>query len=180
MLPDLVRIILRETPIKKVRISSLGVEFVRDDMISLFANDRVTPYAHLSIQSGSDRILTAMNRHYTRDTLLDALCKLRNTQRSDGASIQIGADLIVGFPGEDERDFEDTLSLVSEYGVSQVHGFPFSPHQSQHSVPAGKFAHQIDEATKQSRLKTLIEAGAKSKEAFARSQSGKVTSLLVE
>lgn len=70
---------------------------------------------HLSVQSGSDTILKTMGRHYDRATLLKRLKQLRELKRADGIQIQIGADLIVGFPGETEADFADTLSLVEQF-----------------------------------------------------------------
>ena len=84
-------------------------------MIELFGQSRITPYAHLSVQSGSDRILGLMKRHYTRGELLLRLEKLKSLIREDGARINIGADLIVGFPDESDQDFADTLSLVTQY-----------------------------------------------------------------
>ncbi|MCA9377759.1 radical SAM protein [Candidatus Peregrinibacteria bacterium] len=84
-------------------------------MIELFGQSRITPYAHLSVQSGSDRILRLMKRHYNRGELLQRLERLKNLIREDGARINIGADLIVGFPDESNQDFADTLSLVTQY-----------------------------------------------------------------
>ncbi|MFO0764267.1 MAG: radical SAM protein [Candidatus Gracilibacteria bacterium] len=179
-LPILITKILEQTKIKKVRISSLGAEFLSDEMIELFGQVRITPYAHLSVQSGSDRILELMRRHYTRDELLKRLAKLKNIIREDGARINIGADLIVGFPDESDQDFVDTLSLVTQYGVTQVHGFPFSAHQSHHSVPAGKFPNQIDEKIKQERLQRLLQAGEKSLDIFKKLHDEQILELLIE
>lgn len=133
---ELVRRILAETEIPRLRISSLGVEFMTDEMVGLFALPRVNPYVHLSIQSGSDRILRAMNRHYDRAELLRVLEQIKSIRRNDDVLMNIGADLIVGFPGETESDFRDTLGLVEKYGITQLHAFPFSPHRDHYSVPA--------------------------------------------
>jgi tRNA A37 methylthiotransferase MiaB len=113
--------------------------------MELFKTPRISAYVHLSIQSGSDRILKAMNRHYDRAKLLQVLEDLRSLQRDDGVQINIGADLIVGFPDETDADFGDTLGIVSEYGITQLHAFPFSAHKEHYSVPAGKFPHQVEE-----------------------------------
>jgi len=102
-------------------MSSLGVEFVTDELIELFRNTRIIAHAHLSIQSGSDKILKAMNRHYDRKHLLNVMEKLSNIERKDGIKFGIGADLIVGFPGETDADFEDTLSLIKNYTLVKVH-----------------------------------------------------------
>ncbi len=77
-----------------------------------------------------------MNRHYDRPWLLDRLQKLVHLKREDSVGIQIGADLIVGFPDENEADFADTLSLVRQFGVTQLHAFPFSAHVDKYHVPA--------------------------------------------
>jgi tRNA A37 methylthiotransferase MiaB len=97
------------------------VEFCSPELLAYFSNPRIYAYAHLSIQSGSDAILASMGRHYTRETLLRVLKTLASTQRVDGVEVCVGADLIVGFPGETEADFDDTLSLIHEYGVDHVH-----------------------------------------------------------
>ena len=133
---ELVRNILEKTTIDRIRISSLGVEFVSDELIELFAHPRIIAHAHLSIQSGSDAILKSMNRHYDRQKLIDTLQKLNAIRRIDGVCFGIGADLIVGFPGETEADFQDTLDLVRNHAIVKVHAFPFSAHTSGYSVPA--------------------------------------------
>ena len=73
--------------------------------------------------------MSALGRHYNRATLCERLKKLKNLQREDDIRINIGADIIVGFPGETDEDFEDTLSLVEDFGISGLHAFPFSPHE---------------------------------------------------
>lgn len=128
-LAELIRRILAETSISRVRISSLGVEFLSDEILELLKSKRMHAYVHLSIQSGSNHILSAMGRHYDRAILRKRLEKLKNLQREDGIRINIGADIIVGFPGETDEDFEDTLSLVEDFGISGLHAFPFSPHE---------------------------------------------------
>lgn len=69
-----------------------------------------------------------MARHYDADHMRSVLTELRNIKRADGVDISIGADLIVGFPGETQRDFEDTLSLVRDFHIEKLHAFPFSAH----------------------------------------------------
>lgn len=86
---ELVEHVLSDTSLERLRISSLGVEFVSDKLISLFANIRINAYAHLSIQSGSSKILKAMNRHYDGAQLREVLEKLRNVKREDGLRLNI-------------------------------------------------------------------------------------------
>lgn len=153
---ELLREILEKTTLPRLRVSSLGVEFVNKELMELFKHPRLSAYIHLSIQSGSDRILKSMNRHYNRTKLLQVLEDLQSLRRDDAVRVNIGADLIVGFPGETDADFRDTLGIVSTYGITQLHAFPFSAHKEHYSVPAGKFPHQVDERVKTERLNALM------------------------
>jgi threonylcarbamoyladenosine tRNA methylthiotransferase MtaB len=92
---ELVEVILQETTIERIRISSLGVEFFDERLIALFRNPRINAYVHLSIQSGSPSILRTMNRHYDDAEVRRVLTKLQNTSRDDGVILNIGADMIV-------------------------------------------------------------------------------------
>lgn len=127
---------LDETDLERLRISSLGVEFCTPELIRLFAEKRIVAYAHLSIQSGSTTILCSMNRHYDGDQVRQVLASLRSIEREDGVNLNIGADLIVGFPSEDDAAFQDSLTLIETYGITQLHAFPFSPHIDHYNVPA--------------------------------------------
>jgi tRNA A37 methylthiotransferase MiaB len=121
-----------------------------------------------------------MNRHYDRSHLLNVMEKLSNIRRDDWVKFWIGADLIVGFPGETDADFEDTLSLVKNYTLVKVHGFPFSAHTSGYTVPAGAFENQVSESIKKERLETLIKAGNERRRQFLEANSGAHLKLLAE
>jgi threonylcarbamoyladenosine tRNA methylthiotransferase MtaB len=88
-LVELIKKVLEETTLERLRISSLGVEFVSDALIALFENPRINAYVHLSIQSGSSHILQPMNRHYDGEQLRWVLEKLRQIKRKDGVSLNI-------------------------------------------------------------------------------------------
>ena len=163
-----------------MRISSLGPEYVTEEFLSLFSKKRVHAYVHLSVQSGSDAILKKMGRKYGAETLREKLSAITRVRRDDGVALNLGADLIVGFPGETESDFEATLSVVREFGISQVHAFPFSPHEGMHSVPASKLPDRVDEATKARRMKTLLDAAREEKRKFLIRNDGKTLELLLE
>lgn len=177
---ELVESILEKTSIERIRISSLGVEFFTDRLIALFAHPRVNAYVHLSIQSGSSSILTAMNRHYDGERVREVLGKLRRIQRSDGITLNIGADLILGFPGETDADFQDTLALVEDFQITQLHAFPFSGHIDHYSVPAGKFPDQVPNHIAQQRTKTLIASGKQQTKQFSQSEIRKTLKVLIE
>lgn len=177
---ELVEVILEKTTLERLRISSLGVEFVSDELIQLFQNTRINPYIHLSIQSGSTPILKAMNRHYDGIKLREVLTKLRWLKRHDGHTINIWADLIVGFPAESEEDFLDTKEIVEQYQITQLHAFPFSPHVDHYSVPAGSFSDQVPNHIAQRRLKDLLQAWSLSFHNYAKENIGKELRVLIE
>ena len=177
---ELVEVVLEKTNLERLRISSLGVEFVSDKLIKLFENPRINAYVHLSIQSGSSNILRVMNRHYDGDQVRNILMKLRNIIREDGVTLNIGADLIVWFPGETDEDFQETEKIVRDFEITQLHAFPFSAHLDHYSVPAGKYENQVPNHTAQSRLKKLLRVGENVFESFANRQKKQSLSLLVE
>ena len=121
-----------------------------------------------------------MNRHYDGERVREVLAKLREIKRSDGMSLNIGADLIVGFPGESDADFVDTLECVEQYAISQLHAFPFSAHVDHYSVPAGVYPDQVANHIAQSRIKTLQKAGAEVFEKWAEETVGHEVRVLVE
>ncbi len=154
---ELVEAVLEKTSLERLRISSLGVEFLSDKLIAIFANPRINAYVHLSIQSGSSKILRMMHRHYDGERVRAVLGKLRGLKRTDGVTLNIGADLIVGFPGETDEDFLDTENLVKDFQITQLHAFPFSAHLDHYHVPAGTFPDQVANHIAQIRLKKLLK-----------------------
>jgi tRNA-2-methylthio-N6-dimethylallyladenosine synthase len=109
------------------------------------------PYLHLPVQSGSDRILAAMNRRHTRADYLDVVAHARTAQ----PRIALSSDFIVGFPGESEDDFEETLSLVQEVGFAGAFSFKYSPRPG---TPAAEAPDQVADAAKTERLARLQAA----------------------
>lgn len=121
-----------------------------------------------------------MNRHYDGERVREVLGKLRRIQRSDGITLNIGADLILGFPGETDADFQDTLALVEDFQITQLHAFPFSGHIDHYSVPAGKFPDQVPNHIAQQRTKTLIASGKQQTKQFSQSEIRKTLKVLIE
>ena len=117
------------------------------------------PYLHLPVQSGSDRILAAMNRRHTRADYLDAIARMRAAQ----PAIAFSSDFIVGFPGETEDDFRATLSLVDEVGFAGAFSFKYSPRPG---TPAAEMAEQVPEEVKTERLHRLQAAIDRQQAAF--------------
>lgn len=101
----LLREILENTKIERIRISSLWPEFIDDNLIELFKETRIYPHFHLSVQSWSSRVLKLMARHYNADYLKSILEKIKLIKRCDGVDISLWADIIVWFPSETYEDF---------------------------------------------------------------------------
>ncbi len=114
------------------------------------ANDKIAKHFHLPVQSGSDRILKEMNRHYDRESYLSLIRYMREKM----PDICISTDIIVGFPGETEEDFEDTLSMVREVGYDMMYSFIYSKRTG---TPAAEMPDQIPEEITGARFSRLIE-----------------------
>jgi threonylcarbamoyladenosine tRNA methylthiotransferase MtaB len=123
-LPELLRRVAQTPGLWRVRLSSLEPGDVTDELLKIFRDcPTVAPHLHLPMQSGSDHILKRMNRQYSREQFLDAVRRVRET--IDDAAIT--TDVVVGFPGESEADFADTLEIARQSEFSKIHIFPFSP-----------------------------------------------------
>lgn len=179
-LSELIESILNETKIRRIRISSLGPEFVDDKLLKLFENKRIYPHFHYSLQSWSDTILKSMHRHYDSKYMKDMLEKTMNIKREDNVSVSIGADLIIGFPGETEEDFLDTYNLVKDYGITKLHVFTFSSHKYAESVPAWSFPNQVNERDKKDRFDILSKLWDEVRNKYIESQKGKTFEVLIE
>ncbi len=119
---SLLRYVLDNTAAINIRISSLYPEVVDDDFCKVVSDSRVCPHFHLSVQSGSDRILKLMNRPYFSSDVIEACKKLKSCKKNPF----LACDIITGFPGETDDDFNKTLELCSECGFAWVHAFPYS------------------------------------------------------
>jgi tRNA-2-methylthio-N6-dimethylallyladenosine synthase len=135
--------------------------------------DKLMPYLHLPVQSGSNRILKAMNRSHTAETYLRTLEKMR-AARPD---IALSGDFIVGFPGETEADFEATLSIVDEVRYASAYSFKYS---ARPGTPAATMEDQIPREIMDDRLHRLQERINAHQLAFNRSKAGVDTQVLIE
>jgi len=135
--------------------------------------ERLMPFLHLPVQAGSDRILKAMNRSHSRDSYLRVLDRVR-AARPD---IALSGDFIVGFPGETDAEFEETLSLVRAVGYAQCFSFKYSPRPG---TPAADMDGQVPAAVMDERLRRLQAAINADQHAFNRAAVGKRTAVLLE
>ncbi|MBO6724866.1 MAG: tRNA (N6-isopentenyl adenosine(37)-C2)-methylthiotransferase MiaB [Rhizobiaceae bacterium] len=131
------------------------------------------PYLHLPVQSGSDRILKAMNRKHTAAEYLRLIKRIRAAQ----PDIAMSGDFIVGFPGETDADFADTMTIVREVGYAQAFSFKYSPRPG---TPASERGEQVAEEVKNTRLQELQALLTKQQHAFAESLVGREIDLLLE
>jgi MiaB/RimO family radical SAM methylthiotransferase len=150
---ELLTYILDNTTIPRIRISSLGPEYLDDAFFKVIENPRILPHFHLSIQSFSDTVLQRMKRNYTVKILANVLAKFHALKTI--VPLSLWADIIIGFPGETEEEFKETLHGIQTYNINKVHPFPFSAHTMWETVPASVLANQIDQVTKKLREKEL-------------------------
>lgn len=179
-LSEILEYILEKTEIPRIRISSLGPEFVDDKTLKIFENKRIYPHFHFSIQSGSSNILKSMRRHYDSNYMRKLLKRTLEIKREDSVDVSIWADLIVWFPWETENDFLETLDLVKNYWITKVHGFPFSAHNFWETVPASFFPNQVPENIKKERIDTLLKVAEEKRSEFIKNQKWKTFEVLVE
>ena len=154
-LGQLVGRILKLVPeLPRLRISSIDAAEIDEDLLRLLGEEpRLAPHLHLSLQAGDDMILKRMKRRHSRADSLALVSKIRAVR----PDIAFGADLIAGFPTETEAMFENTLSLISEAGLSYVHVFPFSPRPGAPAARMPQLAKAVVKA-RAARLRAAAEA----------------------
>jgi len=148
---SLLKLILEKTQILRIRISSIEVNHITDELLILMReNPRILPHLHIPLQAGSDKVLVAMNRRYTISQYLDKIYKIRGYIQD----INITTDLIVGFPTEEEEDFINSLNLISTIKYGKVHVFPYSKRAS---TAATKYVKQLTNECKKERVNKVLE-----------------------
>ncbi len=164
---NLIRLILYQTAVPKLRISSVEPMDWTDDLISLMATSpRIAKHAHVPMQSGSDTVLRRMHRKYRPKHYVDRIMKIRAAM-PDAA---IGADVMVGFPGETDREFEETRGMVDDLPFTYLHVFTYS---ARPGTPAASVPHQVHERIARERNRILRELASAKKLAFMQSHLGK-------
>ena len=166
---------LAEIPgLRRIRYTTSHPRDMTQALIDAHANiPKLMPYLHLPVQSGSSRILKAMNRAHTRDSYLATLDKVR-AARPD---IALSGDFIVGFPGETEADFAETLRIVGQVGYAQAYSFKYSQRPG---TPAATMPDQVPEPVKEERLARLQAAITAGAHEFNRASVGRHTEILLE
>ena len=141
--------------LKRLRISSIEITELDDDFMDVLKNSKIlVSHMHIPIQSGSNVILKLMNRKYDKEYFIKKIEKIRSIR----PDISITTDIIVGFPGESEELFNETIDTVSKIRFSKIHVFPFSLRKG---TKAEELPNHIDDVTKKKRVKTLIDLSKK-------------------
>lgn len=173
-LADLVRRLLDETPVRRLRLGSIEPQEVSDNLIGLVAEcDRLCPHFHIPLQAGDDGVLKAMNRHYSVAFFRELIRRLK-TRIPDAA---VGLDVITGFPGESAGAFGRTLALVEELPVTHLHVFPFSRRPG---TPAASMKAQVSGAVARQRAALLRELGEEKQSRFAQGFVGRHLEVVLE
>jgi threonylcarbamoyladenosine tRNA methylthiotransferase MtaB len=172
-LSQLLSNILKDTNIHRIRLSSIEVGEVDDELIDLLRSERICRHIHLPLQSGDENILRLMNRTYTSRAYLSTVEKIFYHL----PDICLGADVIVGFPGEGKDEFARTKAMLDSIPISYMHIFPYSPRPG---TPASVMTGQIDEIEKKRRFAELDDLNGKKRKAYISSQIGRVLEVVVE
>jgi len=173
-LAALIRALADMDGLERVRYTTSHPADMTNELIAAHGEiDKLMPYLHLPVQSGSSRILKAMNRSHTVETYLATIEKMRAV-RSD---IALSGDFIVGFPGETEEDFQATLKIVDEVRYAAAYSFKYSPRPG---TPAAAMEDQIPREIMDDRLQRLQARIAENQLAFNRSKVGIETQVLIE
>jgi threonylcarbamoyladenosine tRNA methylthiotransferase MtaB len=162
-----------ETP-DRIRLSSIEPGDFSPELVStLSRSSKICPHLHIAIQSGDDEILKKMNRGYDRSFLSDLIQELHLRI----PNLSVGADVIVGFPGETEEKFGNTYGLIESLPFSYLHVFPFSRRKG---TPAFQLPQRVDEKEIKKRAETMRELGKQKRQAFYRQFLNQELSVLVE
>ena len=173
-LTDVIHEISKIDGLERIRISSIEATELNDKFLEeLKVNSKICNHLHIPIQSGSNTILKSMKRKYTLDEYEKIIDKVRNVR----PNISISTDLIVGFPGESEELFKETLDTLNRIKFSKIHVFPYSKRDG---TAAALMPNQIDETIKKDRSRVVFELSSKFEEEYAIKFIGSEIEVLVE
>ncbi|OGN95280.1 MAG: tRNA (N(6)-L-threonylcarbamoyladenosine(37)-C(2))-methylthiotransferase MtaB [Chloroflexi bacterium RBG_13_51_18] len=172
-LEGLVRRILAGTPVPRLRLSSLQPHQVTPALVGLWQDARLCPHFHLSLQSGSDTVLKRMKRRYAVTDYRKAVALIRDSV----PDVAVTTDIIVGFPGETDKEFRETLDFCREVQFARIHVFPFSPRPS---TEAAAMPHQVSDAVKKERSNLMLALSEESVKAFQERFIGRTLDVLWE
>ncbi|ATD30171.1 tRNA (N(6)-L-threonylcarbamoyladenosine(37)-C(2))-methylthiotransferase MtaB [Macrococcoides bohemicum] len=160
--------------LKRIRISSIEASQLTDEVIDVIdKSEKVVRHLHIPLQSGSDTVLKRMRRKYTMEHFSERLRKLHAIM----PGLAVTSDVIVGFPGETEEEFQETYDFIQEHGFSELHVFPYSMRTG---TPAARMTDQIDENVKNERVHHLISLSDQLAKEYASRFEGEVLEVIPE
>ncbi len=172
-LHQLIEGLLVKTEMPRIRLSSIGPQFIQPGFFDVYADERVCDYLHISLQSGSDSVLNRMVRGHGTAELLSIAEQARRV-RPDTA---LAADMIAGFPGESAQEHGETLALLESVQFAKLHVFPYSEREG---TPAADAANPVAVALRKERASEIRELGRLMRRQFIERQMGKTLKVLVE
>ncbi|MEE1320091.1 MAG: tRNA (N(6)-L-threonylcarbamoyladenosine(37)-C(2))-methylthiotransferase MtaB [Acutalibacteraceae bacterium] len=160
--------------IVRVRLGSLEPDHLTDEVIEKLSEcEKLCPQFHISLQSGCDKTLRSMNRHYTAEEYRHLCRKLRETFRD----CTLTTDIMVGFAGENDEDFKESLSFMEEIGFEKVHVFPYSVRKG---TRAEKLPYHNEKSVKEERARKMIHKAEEIRREFMKKQIGRTVSVIFE
>ena len=172
-LPRLIERILSETTVPRLRVSSLQPQELTAELLELWGNPRLCPHFHMPLQSGSDSVLKRMRRRYSTGLYASVAEFIRS--KVPGASIT--TDVIAGFPGESDEEYEDSVAFARTIGFSRMHVFPYSLRPG---TSAAYLGGHLDALTKRSRMDMMLKMAEQQERAFVRGALGTLRPVLWE
>lgn len=173
-LVDAIKIVLETAQPSRLRLGSIESVELTENLFDLIKSDsRICNHLHLPLQSGSDEILKKMHRPYSTKNFFDLISRLVK----EIPEISLGTDLIVGFPGETEKNFEETLNFLQSQPFSKIHVFPFSAREG---TLAANMKNQIDSQTKKSRVEKVLQIANEKEKFFKEKFIGQTVEIISE
>ncbi|WP_042223416.1 tRNA (N(6)-L-threonylcarbamoyladenosine(37)-C(2))-methylthiotransferase MtaB [Oceanobacillus manasiensis] len=160
--------------LKRIRISSIEASQITDEVIEVLdQSEKIVRHLHIPLQSGSDTVLARMRRKYSSDFYKEKVMKIRKAL----PGLAITSDVIVGFPGETDEEFQETYDFIKEVGYSELHVFPFSRRTG---TPAARMDNQVDEDLKNKRVHQLIELSDQLAKEYASEYEDQILEVIPE
>lgn len=171
---DLINELSKIELLKRIRLSSVEIVELDEGMMNIIENNnKFVSHLHIPLQAGSDNILKAMNRRYDVKYFLEKVSEIKSKREN----ISLTTDVIVGFPGETEEDFENTLETCRKVGFSKIHVFPYS---DRNGTVASKMKNKVDGNVKKQRVKRLMELSNELEKKYFLNNIGKELEVLIE
>jgi threonylcarbamoyladenosine tRNA methylthiotransferase MtaB len=170
---DLIKLILRETCVSRLHLSSLQPQEITSDLLGLWRSSCLCQHFHIALQSGSDKVLKMMGRRYTTGSFSKAV----EMVRAAVPDASVTTDIIVGFPGESDEEFEESYKFCRSMKFAALHIFPYS---ARPGTAAAQMTGKVDEKAKKQRSSSMLELAVSSADEFARRFIGQSREVLCE